>query len=83
VVVSGRVQGVWFRDSTRQRAQALGVAGWARNCPDGSVEVVAEGEPDAVDALIAFLREGPRRAEVAGVEVVDEEPEGLTGFEVR
>jgi len=82
-VVSGRVQGVWFRDSTRQRAESLGVAGWAANRPDGSVEVVLEGEPGAVEELVRFVRSGPRRAEVADVSVVDEEPEGLSGFEVR
>jgi acylphosphatase len=77
------VQGVWFRGETRQRAEGLGVAGWARNCPDGSVEVVAEGSPEAVEALVAFVRRGPRRADVEGVEVSEEEPEGLGGFEVR
>ena len=82
-VVSGRVQGVWFRGTTEQRAREFGVSGWAKNCADGSVEVVAEGEPEAVDRLIAFLREGPRRAEVASVDVADEEPEGLSGFETR
>jgi len=83
ITASGRVQGVWFRGTTEQRARELGVAGWAKNRPDGSVEVVAEGAPDAVDKLVAFLHEGPRRAEVASVDVVDEEPEGLSGFEVR
>jgi acylphosphatase len=83
VVVSGRVQGVWFRGTTEQRAREFGVAGWAKNCSDGSVEVVAEGEPEAVDRLVEFLREGPRRAEVAAVDVADEEPEGLSGFETR
>jgi acylphosphatase len=82
IVVRGRVQGVFFRDTTRRRAEALGVAGSARNRGDGAVEVVAEGEPEAVDQLIAFLREGPRRAEVTGVDVADEEPEGLRGFDV-
>jgi acylphosphatase len=83
IVISGRVQGVFFRDSTRRRAESLGVAGWASNLPDGSVEVVAEGEPDAVEQLVAFCRSGPRRAEVDDVDVTDEEPEGLTGFETR
>ena len=82
-VVHGRVQGVFFRDTTRRRAEALGLAGWARNCADGTVEVVAEGEPDAVEQLLAFLREGPRRAEVTDVQVGDEEPEGLEGFATR
>jgi acylphosphatase len=82
-VVSGRVQGVFFRDTARQRAEAAGVAGWVRNTADGSVEAVFEGEPDAVEGMVDFCRHGPRRAEVSSVEVHDEEPEGLTGFEVR
>jgi len=83
VVVHGRVQGVFFRDSTRQRAQAAGVAGWVANRPDGSVEAVLEGESEAVDRVVGFMREGPRGAEVERVEVNEEEPEGLRGFEVR
>jgi acylphosphatase len=82
-VVSGRVQGVFFRDSVRRRAEAVGVAGWARNTEDGTVEAVFEGDRQAVDELVEFCRRGPSRAEVATVEVVEEEPEGLSGFEVR
>jgi acylphosphatase len=83
VVVHGRVQGVFFRDSTRQRASQHGVAGWVRNNWDGTVEAVFEGEPDAIERLVEFCRRGPRGAEVERVEVVDEEPEGLMGFAVR
>ena len=83
VVAHGRVQGVFFRDSTRQRAQAAGVAGWMANRPDGSVEAVFEGEPDAVEKLVAWMHDGPRGAEVEHLDVDDEEPEGLSGFEVR
>jgi acylphosphatase len=83
VVVSGRVQGVFFRDTTRRRADAAGVAGWVRNTPDGSVEAVFEGDPEAVEQLVEFSRRGPSRAEVASVDVTEEEPEGLVGFEVR
>ena len=83
VVVHGRVQGVFFRDSTRQHASSRGVAGWVTNRPDGAVEAVFEGEAEAVDSLVRFASEGPRGAEVADVEVSDEEPEGLSGFEVR
>jgi acylphosphatase len=83
VVVHGFVQGVFFRDSTRQRARQHSVAGWVRNRGDGAVEAVFEGEPDAVERLVAFCREGPRGARVERVEVADEEPEGLTGFSVR
>ncbi len=83
VIAHGRVQGVFFRDSTRREAGARGVAGWARNRPDGTVEAVFEGEPGAVEALVAFTREGPPRAAVERVEVFEEEPEGLSGFEIR
>jgi acylphosphatase len=82
VVVEGRVQGVFFRDSVRRRARALGVHGRVRNRPDGTVEAVFEGPPDAVDALVRFSETGPRGARVSQVDVTDEEPEGLDGFEV-
>jgi acylphosphatase len=83
VVVHGRVQGVFFRDSVRQRARSRSVSGWVANRSDGTVEAVFEGEPDAVNALVDYCREGPRGAEVEDVEVFDEQPEGLSGFEVR
>jgi acylphosphatase len=82
VVVRGHVQGVFFRETTRRRAQAAGVAGWVRNRPDGAVEAVFEGEQEAVDRLVAFCRAGPRGAEVDRVDVVAEEPERLDGFQV-
>ncbi len=82
VVVSGRVQGVFFRDTARRRAESAGVAGWISNRPDGAVEAVFEGDPAAVDGLVEFCRRGPSRAEVASVEVEEEEPEGLSGFSV-
>jgi len=83
VIVRGFVQGVFFRDSTRRLAHRHGVAGWVANRWDGAVEAVFEGEPDAVERLVAFSREGPRGARVDAVEVTDEEPEGLLGFAVR
>jgi len=83
VIVSGRVQGVFFRDSTRRRAESAGVTGWVRNTADGTVEAVFEGEDSAVEEMIAFCRSGPGRAEVSAVDVEDEQPEGLSGFEVR
>jgi acylphosphatase len=83
VIVHGRVQGVFFRDTTRRRAFAQEVAGWVRNRPDGTVEAVFEGSGDSVEAMVAFCREGPRGAGVERVEVLEEEPEGLSGFEVR
>jgi acylphosphatase len=83
VVVRGYVQGVFFRDSTRRLALRHGVSGWVRNRPDGAVEAVFEGEPETVERLVAFAREGPRGAVVENVEVSEEEPEGLNGFSVR
>jgi acylphosphatase len=82
-IVHGRVQGVFFRDTTRRQALARGVAGWVRNLPDGTVEAVFEGDPDAVEALLAFCRDGPRGARVERVEVSEQEPQGLGTFEVR
>jgi acylphosphatase len=82
VVVHGRVQGVFFRDSLRRRATSRGVAGWVRNNADGTVEAVLEGEPDDVHALVELCREGPRGAEVERVEEREEEPDGLDGFDV-
>ena len=83
VVVHGHVQGVFFRDSTRQRAAQHGGAGWVRNTPGGNVEAVFEGPEDAVERLLDFMRRGPRGARVDRVEVADEEPERLSGFSVR
>jgi acylphosphatase len=82
VVVSGHVQGVFFRETARRRALTLGVAGWIRNNPDGSVEAAFEGTEDAVERLVEFCREGPRGARVEWVDVIAEEPEGLSGFAV-
>ncbi|MFF7215801.1 acylphosphatase [Streptomyces sp. NPDC008238] len=83
VVVSGDVQGVYFRDTCRMTAAGTGVAGWVRNRPDGTVEAVFEGPSGAVDEMVAWSHEGSPLSVVDRVEVVDEEPEGLTGFEVR
>ena len=83
VVVHGNVQGVFFRDTARRQASSRGVAGWVSNRPDGAVEAVFEGESDAVESLVDFCRSGPRGADVERVEEHDEEPEGLSGFDVR
>ena len=83
VVVHGTVQGVFFRENTRRRAEPLGVAGWVRNRDDGAVEAHLEGERDAVDALVQFVRRGPPRARVDHVQVDEVAPEGLGEFEVR
>jgi acylphosphatase len=83
VVVQGHVQGVFFRETTKRRALSAGVAGWVRNLPDGRVEAVFEGERAAVERLVDYAREGPRGARVDWVDIEAEEPEGLSGFDVR
>lgn len=85
VVVLGRVQGVWFRDSVREHAVAVNVSGWASNRTDGSVEAVFEGDDDSVASCIRFCEVGPPRAVVSSVEIFDEEPgaEPSGTFEVR
>ena len=81
--VSGRVQGVFFRAWTKQQADRLGVAGWVRNCADGSVEAHVEGDEDTVQKVIALLRQGPSGARVEHVRVENFEPEELSRFEIR
>jgi acylphosphatase len=83
VIARGEVQGVFFRDSARTEAERRGVSGWIANRDDGSVEAVFEGDPDAVERLVEICRQGPGRADVSDLEVSEEEPEGLDGFEVR
>jgi acylphosphatase len=79
----GRVHGVFFRDTLRRAAQREGVAGWAANRPDGTVEAVLEGEEEAVGRLVELCRSGPGHADVERLEVAEEQPEGLAGFEIR
>ncbi|HZJ27047.1 MAG TPA: acylphosphatase [Acidimicrobiia bacterium] len=83
VVVSGRVQGVWFRDTCRDEARVAAVSGWVRNNHDGTVEAVFEGPPAAVDSLVEWCRSGPPRAQVEGVALRYESPIGEVGFRVR
>ncbi len=84
LLISGRVQGVFFRAHTRDLAQRLGLHGWVRNLPDGRVEVKVWGEPDRVEELVAWCHQGPPAAQVTHVAVEDAEPEpGVTGFHVR
>jgi acylphosphatase len=83
VVVTGLVQGVFFRDSCRREAHARGLSGWVRNKPDGSVEAVFEGDPADVETLVAWMRVGPRQARVRSVEVSRAPLEGRDGFQVR
>ena len=78
----GRVQGVFFRDSVRREAARRGVAGWARNCSDGTAEAVFEGAADDVAAMVEFVRRGPGHSSVDRVEESREPPEGLSGFSV-
>lgn len=82
VVVHGRVQGVFFRDSCQQEADRLGVTGWVLNEHDGTVRAHVEGAPEAVRSLVEWCRVGPTRAAVHGVEVTDTPVEGLGSFEV-
>jgi acylphosphatase len=81
VVVHGLVQGVFFRDTVRRRAHAVGVSGWVRNNRDGTVEAVFEGPAEGVERLVVFCRTGPRGARVDQIEVFEEEPEGIDGFD--
>ena len=82
VIARGRVQGVAFRAETSREARAHGLAGFVRNLPDGSVEAVFEGDPEAVATLVEFCQRGPRHARVVRIESSEEEPEGLLGFRV-
>jgi acylphosphatase len=83
VVVRGRVQGVFFRAETRNRAQLLGLAGWVRNNADGTVEATFEGERDKVESMVDWCRRGPAHAAVEQVDVAWEEPQAEEGFDVR
>jgi acylphosphatase len=77
------VQGVFYRGTVRRAATQRGVAGWAANRADGTVEVFLEGDADAVESMLRVLHDGPPRAEVERVDVAEAEPEGLSGFETR
>lgn len=82
-MVSGAVQGVWFRDSCRREAAARGVSGRVANRLDGTVEAVFEGPEPAVAEMVSWCRAGPPRADVSGIDVVQESPERVVGFRVR
>jgi acylphosphatase len=83
VQVEGRVQGVFFRDSLRRAAEQRGVAGWAANRADGTVEAVFEGEPEDVERMVRICRDSPGHSSVERVSEADERPEGLEGFDIR
>ncbi|CAN5527352.1 acylphosphatase [soil metagenome] len=80
LLVSGRVQGVFYRDSCRREAEEKGIAGSARNLSDGRVEVILEGDEDAINRMIDWCRRGSSQARVDSVEVEDQDPQGATGF---
>jgi acylphosphatase len=82
-IVTGTVQGVGFRWAAREQAQRLGVAGWARNRADGSVELEVEGDPESVERMLAWLREGPDGSAVDGLDVSEAEPDGDDAFRIR
>ncbi len=83
LIIKGRVQGVWFRDSTRREASHLGLSGWVRNRPDGSVEVLAEGPEDTVRQLVAWCHQGPPAAQVGHVLETKETYQGeFDGFDI-
>jgi acylphosphatase len=82
-LVSGRVQGVFYRSSTQAKARELGLTGWVHNLPDGRVEAMACGEPGVLEEFERWLWRGPERASVTGVEVQPASPEQPQGFEVR
>jgi acylphosphatase len=82
VIVSGRVQGVFYRDTCQRVARELGVRGTVRNCSDGTVEVVAEGKRDAVDQFLVWCRSGPPHAVVSRISITDEAPVGERAFVV-
>jgi acylphosphatase len=83
VIASGRVQGVWYRQSCRDVAMSAGVRGWVRNNADGTVEAVLEGDEAAVERVVAWMRTGPPGAVVEDLRVANEPPEGARSFEVR
>ena len=83
LIVSGRVQGVFFRDNTRRKAIELGLKGYAKNLQDGNVEVVAEGSEDKLKELIGFINKGPGIAKVTNIDIKHKEPENFKNFEIR
>lgn len=83
LIVSGRVQGVFFRDNTRKKANELGLNGYAKNLADGDVEVVAEGNEDKLKELIDFIKKGPGIASVTGIQITHKQPENFKNFEAR
>ncbi len=82
IIVSGRVQGVFFRDNTRRKARELGLTGYAKNLPDGNVEVVAQGDENKINEFINFIKKGPGIASITRVQIKPKEPENFKNFEI-
>lgn len=83
LIVSGKVQGVFFRDSTRKKALQLGLKGYAKNLTDGTVEVVAQGSQEKLEEFIAFIRKGPGIAQVTDIKSTHKQPENFSSFDIR
>ncbi len=83
IVAHGQVQGVFFRAGVKEQADAYGIAGWARNRADGSMEASFEGPENAVEQLVAWCADGPEKARVNRLDVMEEAPQGVAGFRVR
>ena len=83
LIVSGRVQGVWFRAGTREQALELGLCGWAKNCSDGTVEIHAEGDKKTLEQFITWCRKGPPAARVSALEVEWVVSQSLTTFKIH
>ena len=83
LIVSGKVQGVFFRDNTRRKAAELGLKGYARNLEDGTVEVVAQGQENKISELVEFMRKSPGFSKVEDIKMKHKEPENFAGFEIR
>ena len=83
LIARGKVQGVWFRAGTQEQALQLGLCGWVKNCPDGTVEIHAEGEKETLEQFIDWCRKGPPAAQVSNLDIEWVESQGLTDFEIR
>lgn len=83
LIVSGRVQGVFFRENTRRKAMELGLNGYAKNLPDGNVEIVAKGDADKIKELVEFIKKGPGIAKVTDIKIKHKELENFDGFEIK
>ena len=83
LIAHGKVQGVWYRASTQEQALNLGLCGWVKNCPDGSVEIHAEGEKDILEQFVGWCRKGPPAAQVSALDIEWVESQGLTDFEIQ